>query len=95
MPIPGQPPSLGRIVHFHVNEDAARKLNSLGGKKYGVAEKCPAMIVRTLDNNACNLTLFPDAEEILHVANVAYSTGGQPGTWSYPERIGEAQEAAA
>jgi len=92
---PGQPPSLGRIVHFTVDNVSAAKLNQLGGRRYAVSEKCAAIITRVQDNNACNLTLFPDADEILHVSNVAYSTGGQPGTWSWPERIGDAVEAAA
>lgn len=92
---PGQTPSLGRIVHFHVDPNAAQKLNQLGGRRYNVGDKVPGMIVRTLDNNACNLTLFPDADENMHISNVPFSTGIQPGTWAWPERTQETEQAAA
>jgi hypothetical protein len=88
-------PTLGRIVHFNVSTEVASKLNQLGGKRYNISEKIPGMIVRIHDNGACNLTLFPDADENLRVANVPYSTGSQPGTWNWPERIAETTEAAA
>jgi hypothetical protein len=88
-------PTLGRIVHFNVSTEVAAKLNQLGGKRYNMSEKVPGMIVRIHDNSACNLTLFPDSEDTLRVVNVPYSTGSQPGTWNWPERIAETQEAAA
>jgi hypothetical protein len=89
-------PTLGRIVHFNVSTEIAAKLNQLGGKRYNISEKVPGMIVRTFENNACSLTLFPDAEETLHITNVPFSSGSQPGTWNWPERIAETtQEAAA
>ena len=92
---PGISPTLGRIVLFNVNPDAATKLNSIGGRKYNVGDKVPAMVVRPLDNNACNLTLFPDAEEIMHLSAIPYSSAAQPGTWSWLQREGEAEQAAA
>ncbi len=92
---PGTAPSLGRIVHYTVDTQAATKLNALGGKRYNVSEKIPGMIVRLHENNACNLTLFPDAGDTIHFSNVPYSAGNQPGTWTWTERSGEQQEAAA
>jgi hypothetical protein len=86
----GMTPSLGRIVHFTVDTNAAQKLNQLGGKKYNVGEKVAGIITRPLDNNACNLSLFADgADEVMHLSSVPYSTSNQPGTWTWPERIAE------
>jgi hypothetical protein len=85
----GMTPSLGRIVHFTVDATAAQKLNQLGGRRYNVGDKVAAIIARALDNNACNLHLFPEADENMYLAGVPYSTGSQPGTWSWPERIAE------
>jgi hypothetical protein len=92
--IGAQTPSLGRIVHFTVDSPTATKLNAIGGRRYNVGDKVAGIITRPLDNHTCNLMLFPDAEETVFVGNVPYSTGGtQPGTWTWPERIGEAQAA--
>jgi hypothetical protein len=82
-------------VHFTCDTIVAAKLNALGGRKYNVGERVAGIITRPLDNHSCSLTLFPDAEETLHVGNVPFSKGDQPGTWSWPERMGETQEAAA
>ena len=90
---PTQKPTLGRIVHYTCNPDTAGRLNALGGRKYNVNDIVPGIIVRAGDNNQCNLTLFPDADQVYHIAGVAFSNQGQPGTWGWPERIGE--EAAA
>ena len=92
---PGQTPTLGRIVHFTCDHEAATKLNQLGGKRYNISEKVAGVITRALDNNGCSLMLFPDADEVLHLSSVPFSTTNQPGTWSWPERIGETKEAAA
>lgn len=86
---PGIAPSLGRIVHLACDTEAATKLNRLGGRRYNVGDKVAGIVTRALDNHACNLTLFPDAEETLFMPNVPFSAGGQPGTWSWPERVSE------
>ena len=85
---PSQAVSIGRIVHFTVDGNAATKINQLGGRRYNSGEKCAGIVTRTHAENACNLTLFPDGAETMHLANVPYGTG-QPGTWSWPERTGE------
>jgi hypothetical protein len=92
---PGIAPTLGRIVHFTVDTNAATKLNQIGGRRYNIGEKVAGIVTRPLDNHSCNLTLFPDAEETMFLANVPYSAGNQPGTWNWAERIGEAEQAAA
>jgi hypothetical protein len=91
----GTAPTLGRIVHFNVDQTAAQKLNALGGKRYNVGEKVAGIIARVLENNVINLQLFPDSEEIMYLGNVPFSTGGQPGTWNWPEMVGEKQQVAA
>lgn len=87
--------TIGRIVHCTLDSAAAQKLNQLGGRKYATGDKVPGIVVRAGENNVCNLTLFPDAEEVVHMPNMTFSAGNQPGTWNWPERTGETQEAAA
>jgi hypothetical protein len=95
-PSSGTAPTLGRIVHFNVSTETAAKLNQLGGKRYNVGEKVPAMITGLAEHNACYLTLFPAlSDEMIAVPPVAFSTGNQPGTWNWPERIAETQQEAA
>ncbi len=93
---PGTAPSLGRTIHFNVDASAAAKLNQIGKRRYNVGDKCPGVVTHTLENNAANLSLFVDgADEIMPLQNVPYSTTNQPGTWTYPEAIGEAGRVAA
>ncbi|MCU1338858.1 MAG: hypothetical protein JWO19_4439 [Bryobacterales bacterium] len=87
--------ALGRDIHFTVDRAASEKLNQIGGRRYNIAETVPGKIVRVLDNNACNLMLFPDADEVLHLSAVPFSASAQPGTWTWPERMAGTQEAAA
>jgi hypothetical protein len=91
-------PFLGRTVVLNVDTPIAGKLNQLAGRRYNVGDPCAGIVTRVLDNNACNLTLFPDAEEILHVSAVPFSSGNQPGTWTWTEEeatgMGATAEAA-
>ena len=92
---PGIAPTLGRIVHYTCDPQTAQKLNQLGGRKYNVGDIVPGMVVRTTENNSVSLKLHPEAEDDLLISNIAFSTGGQPNTWNWPERVGETHEAAA
>ncbi len=93
---PGTAPVIGRTVHFHVDAAAAAKLNQIGKRRYNVGDKCAGVITHPLDNSAVNLSLFVDgADELMPLPNVPYSAGSQPGTWTYPEAIGEAGRVAA
>jgi hypothetical protein len=88
--------TIGRIVHFTVDTERAMKLNQLGKKRYNTGEKIAAMICGIGENGECYLTLFPPgSDEMLAVSGIPFSTGNQPGTWNWPERVGEAEEAAA
>lgn len=88
-------PTIGRIVHYVPTSEIARKIHGLGGPSNIPGYRIAAVIVGTHDNDACNLTLFPDvATDLMYLPTVPFSTGNQPGTWNWPERIGEAEVAA-
>ncbi len=91
---PAMTPSLGRIVVLTCDNAIAAKLNQLAGRRYNIGEPCAGIVTRALENGACNITLFPDAEEVLHIATVPFSSGSQPGTWSWPERVEAVAKAA-
>lgn len=88
-------PTTGRIVRFNADQAATVRLNQLGSTKYHVGDEVPGMIVRVLDNQACNLKLFPDADESIRVINVPFSAQHQPGTWGWPERTEQIGSVAA
>jgi hypothetical protein len=88
--------TIGRVVHFTVDTERAMKLNQLGRHRYNTGEKLPGMITGAGENGDCFLTLFPiGSEELLATSQVPFSTGNQPGTWNWPERVEEAKDAAA
>jgi len=88
-------PTLGRIVNFTCDTNAATKLNQVGGRKYNIGDVVPGMVTYPLENRAANLKLFPDGtDECLHLSGVPYSSGSQPGTWSWPAQTEAVAEAA-
>jgi hypothetical protein len=88
--------TIGRIVHFNVDTDRAMKLNQLGKKRFNTGDKLAGIVTGCGENGECSLTIFPPgSEELLAVSGIPYSAGNQPGTWNWPERVGEAEEAAA
>lgn len=91
----GQTATLGRIVHFTCDTNVSQKLNQLGGKRYNVGDKVPGIVTSAGENNVCNLKLMPDADDTLQIPHVPFSTGGQPGTWAWPERTGTGETGTA
>lgn len=90
-------PTLGRIVVVICDAEIAEKLNKtiVGGHHYKLGERVAAMVVGLNDNNAIGARLFPNGPGDLYLNSVPFSTGNQPGTWNWPDRISDTQEAAA
>ena len=95
-----QKPSLGRIVLFTCDKQTAEQINQMGGAhhhNYIPGEQIPGIVVGVQQNGNCNLTLFPDAPETLHVQGVEQSTTNRNRSWNWPTRVegGTGGEAAA
>jgi hypothetical protein len=54
---------------------------------YGHTPAClPAIITKVVSNHVVDLTVFMPLPH--HVTSVALDTGGEQGTWHWPERVG-------
>lgn len=87
--------SLGRIVMITVDADTATKLAKLATvHHYTVGQKLPGLVVGAMENNSISAKLFPDGPNDLYLTGIPFSTGNQPGTWNWPDRIGAEEQAA-
>ena len=73
------PPTVGRIVHYHVADHDSAELRNNGVKLL------PAVVTRTFaDSNTVNLKIFADGPDDFWKTSVTMGEG--PGQWSWPQR---------
>jgi hypothetical protein len=84
-------PSLGRIVHFEIDEQTANEINGQSfsddraNNRVQPGELVPAMIVRVWSEICVNLKLLLDGPGDLWITSVCQGTG--PRTFREPARV--------
>lgn len=69
-------PTIGRIVHFNMSDDARSRVN--GNKQ----DKLPAVIVAVWGPTCVNLKVITDGVNDLWITYA--NQGDQPGQWNWP-----------
>jgi hypothetical protein len=82
-------PSVGRIVHFEVDEYNAKDINARaeveGGNMVQAGDLLPAVIVRVWGPTCCNLKIFRDGPQDVWITSVSQGTG--PRSFREPARV--------
>lgn len=84
-------PTLGRIVHYTLNDDDAAKINQRrdddpnSGNRVEAGQDCAAVVVAAWGNSSCNLTLLLDGKDTYWA--LSKSEGDERGHWHWPPRV--------
>lgn len=80
-----QPPSLGRIVHIHLQQIVGDMAH------HHVATKArAAMITDVGEDNTVSLVVFEPGAELRHLSHVPFSDTPEPNHWSWPPMVSPA-----
>jgi hypothetical protein len=79
-PYRDQPPSMGRIVHYHAASD---------GEKPDGNDYHAAMITKVAPDWTVSLSVFPEGRNPMFVTAIGFDGEGEssPGTWCWPPRV--------